>query len=330
MPAVLAHWAVGKDVAWRFINNKKSGYEFFQGASDDQHDKISRYVYFGANGPDLPYFYDADIGGKVAGTVGISKYADLFHYNKQGEFILQLVLVARSTSDTARKQRTMAYALGHTTHLAADSTIHPYVNCYAGAYHCQSIHDIHKISECHQDSWLAQKYFGRSHIDDGESWTKMLPGCYQVALPGVPGYTQVEAEAKEVLRDIDTAFQNTFGQSPGFEYLTDSYENYYDTAIDEGYDKAHSPIPRVPHESLVKHKELKGVDYCKKLVRKTAVAAAEKACEAVIALYQSSCSENDQNKFRSEVKNWNMDTGYWIDVTLEGNKLKIIWRHTWC
>ncbi len=330
MPAVLAHWVVAKDVAWRFINSERDGYQFFQGSKDDQYEQVSKYIYLGACGPDIPYYYDADIEGKLKHTVGKSEYADLYHYNKQSEFILQLVIIAKGITDAAHQQRTIAYVLGHATHLAVDSMVHPYVNCFAGAYHKQTIDDIHKISEVHQDSWLAQKYFRRKYIDEGDSWTKFLPDCIQVGVP-LLAYTQVNAKTKEVFSDIVAAFKKTHGCEMSFEYIKDSYENMYDIAIDEGYDKALDVIPKEPHESLVQHERLKSATkYCPDLLRNKAVDASEKACNAVIDLYNSACSEDNLNEFRTEVKNWNMDTGYWIDVTLKDNKLKIIWRHRWC
>lgn len=334
MPAVLAHWVVAREVAKRFIYSIKGGYSFFQGSIGDQYKedkkvKISKYLYLGASGPDIPYFYDADLGGKIKGTVGKSEYADIFHYNKQAEFILQLVIVAKNTKDRARQQRTMSYALGHTTHLAADSVVHPYVNCYAGAYHSQSFKDIHQISEVHQDSWLAQKYFEKKYIDEEDSLTHYLPDCLQIGWP--IAITVVNDKAQEVFSDIVTAFKNTHGRGPDLEYMKDSYETFYDVVINEGYDKALGVIPKKPHMSLVHHKmlKIKKVNYTD-LLCKEAVEEAEKACQAVITLYDSELSEDDKNKFRSEVKNWNMDTGYWIDVTLEDNKLKIFWRHRWC
>lgn len=328
MPAVLAHWAVAKDVAWRFINRKKTGYSLFKGKSDDRQHGISRYVYMGANGPDLPYFRHM-IRKK---TRGVSEWADLFHYNKQAEFVLQLVKYAKQnvTSDKDRRERDIAYALGHTTHILADVNVHPYVNLYAGAYHSQVIADIHKTSELHQDSWLAQKYYGRSHVDDGESWTKYVPPCIQIGLPGVGGYTQIHGETKDVLRDINTAFVMTHGKGPGFTYLKDCYERFYDLVLDEEYDKAMLMVPRNPHKSLVFHDKIKhAVPYYPQLLRNKAVSAAEKACEAVIELYYSGFSDSDLNTFRSKVQNWNMDTGYRLEVELKGNNLKIVWKHSW-
>ncbi len=330
MPAILAHWAVAKDVAWRFINGKKQGYELFKGRADDQNEGISKYVYFGANGPDLPYCREKS---------GHSVYADLFHYNKQGEFLLQLVLVAKTTKDKDRRERTLAYALGHATHVAADAMVHPYVNCYAGAYHSQVIKDIHKTSECHQDSYLAKEFYGRKDIHTGSSWVHLVPPCTQVTLPAMPGYTQLHAETKDVLRDIELAFQNTHGQSPGFAYLKNCYENYYDVVLDEAYDKSRiiwgvvgSPVPTKPHMSLVEHDRIKSkTKYYPDLLRTRAVGLAEKLCEALITLYQGNpSSEDQQNQFRSVVKNWNMDNGYWIDVSTEGKTLRITWKHIWC
>lgn len=330
MPAILAHWVVAKDVAWRFINGKKSGHELFRGESDDQHEKISRYLYFGANGPDLPYFRKRS---------GESEWADIFHYNKQGEFLLQLIIVARGLTDASRKKRTMAYALGHATHLAADCVVHPYVNLYAGSYKKQVKKEIHKTSECHQDSFLAKKYFGRSDIHSGSSWTHFVPSCTQIALPGIPGYTQLSGQTKDVLRDIDAAYKKTHGKSPGFDYLKNCYENYYDVVLDEGYDKARiilglfkSPLPTTPHNSLVQHAKIKSqVTYYPDLLRKRAVAFAEKLCAECLSLFNGGApTEARQNQFRSTVKNMNMDNGYWIDVAAEGKNLKITWKHTWC
>lgn len=325
MPAILAHWVVAKEVAWRFINAKKDGHGFFQGIQNDQYEKISRYLYLGANGPDLCYFYNVLQFWKA----GKNKWADILHYNKQGEFILQLVLVAKNTQDRDQQLRTMAYALGHTTHLMADAVVHPYVNCFAGVYSDQTIPAIHRTVELHQDSWLAQKYFGRKTIDEGitegYSWKRFLPFYYQTEF-----LTQINNETINVLADIDTAIKNTHGYSPGFPYLINAYENLYFLIIDEEYDKAALYVPQTPQMELVQHSKLKSrIDYYN-LLTKQAVTAAEIACEAVIALYRSNCSDKDLNLFRSKVKNLNMDNGYWIDVKLERNKLKIIFRHIWC
>ncbi|MFC2172654.1 hypothetical protein ACFLU6_08490 [Acidobacteriota bacterium] len=146
------------------------------------------------------------------------------------------------------------------------------------------------------------------------------------------------SQTKDVLRDIDEAFKSTHGDSPGFSYLKDCYENFYDVVLDEAYDKSRilwgvvgSPLPTNPHKSLVQHDKTKSqVQYYPNLILHKAVGFAEKLCEQVIALYQSSCTDSEKNRFRSAVKNWNMDTGYWIDVKMDGNKLNIIWRHTWC
>jgi hypothetical protein len=335
MPAQLAHWGIAQEVSRRFISKKKKGYPFFQGHPDDQFEGISKYVYLGSSGPDLPYYYDADLVGKLSGTAGKSEWADLFHYNKQGELVLQLVAVARGVSDTARQMRTMAYALGFTTHYAADTIIHPYVDLFAGAYNSQVIDEIHMKSEVHQDSYLAQKYFGRKSIaiqsDDGDTWKKYVPPCTQVGVPGLPAYTKVSEETQQVFSDVVAACNNTHGRGPDLEYLKDSYENFYDIAIDIGYDTAAGPIPKTPHMALVEHERIKSaVSYFPDLFLGRASQHAEDACQAVLDLFSSGFTPDDQNTFRSTVRNWNMDTGYWIDVTLNKGKLAITWRHRWC
>jgi hypothetical protein len=327
--------SIADEVAKRFIIGRKDGYQLFQGQANDRYDGVSRYVYLGSLGPDLPYYYDADSIGKITGRAGKSEYADIFHYNKEGEFILQLVSVARGMDNAARRERTMGFALGFATHLAADTIIHPYVNCYAGAYNRQSIEELHMTSEVHQDSYLAQKYFNRKSIaiqsDDGDTWKKYLPPCLQVGIPGLPAYTKVSVETEEVLSDVAAAFKRTHGMGPDTEYLKDSYENLYDIAIDIGYDTAAGPIPRYPHQSLVQHERLKpAVIYYPGGLRDKAVAAATEACGAIIALFKGGFSDEDQDSFRSTVKNWNMDTGYWLDVSIKDGRLQVIWRHRWC
>lgn len=341
MPAQLAHWSIAKDVAWRFITGKKDGYQLFQGDQIDQFEQISKYLYLGSSGPDLPYSRHANLIGGIIGWAGESEYADLFHYNKQGEFVLQQIGVAKRIVNVARQKRMIAFALGFTTHLVADSLIHPYVNCFAGIYHHQSVDDLHKICECHQDSYLAQKYFGRKSIsvnsDDRDTWKKYIPPCIDIMGPSEldhvgdePVIGVVPNETTEVFSDIVTACNNTYSKGPNLEYLRISYLNFYDLIIGRGYDYAMGPIPKYPHESLVQHERLNPSMIYFPDLRNKAVDASEEACKSAIELLNSSFSIDDQNRFRSSVKNWNMDTGYWIDVDVVNGKLNIIWRHRWC
>ena len=88
-------------------------------------------AYIGACGPDLFYIeYDKE-GDFIA---------DLLHYNRTGPFIVRWLTDLRMSSRTLRAglrprlERQLAYCLGHISHIAADITIHPYVNSIVGAY----------------------------------------------------------------------------------------------------------------------------------------------------------------------------------------------------
>lgn len=315
MPAILAHWAVADKLA-NFVESYMTHHiSFFKGNEDEQHRGFSKYLFLGANGPDLPYFHHVDIKGALKGIAGKSKHADLFHYNKQSEFILNLVRFAREITDNSIKNRILPYTMGHTTHLIADSMVHPYVNRFAGAYHSQQVKDLHKTCEVHQDSYLAQKYFDRSHIDRGQSWTHFLP--------------KESSELNNVFNFIDQAFTTTYGEQLPVSVLKDSYDNYYNTAIDLAYDRAIGGVPRNPDSKLVNHEKVIDPKY-ETLLLDTTISKCLAAYQAVVCLYESDFSEDAQNLFRSQIKNWNMDTGYWIDVDMKDGELNITWKHTWC
>lgn len=331
MPAVLGHWVVAEQTALDFIINERKGSEYFRGKGGEQHRGISQYFYLGSNGPDLPYFHDADLGGKIKDLVGKdivgkSKYADLYHYNKQGEFIIQLLkLIRDDAGDGELNSRVMAYALGHIAHIATDTILHPYVNSFAGIYHEQTQENIHKISECHQDSYLAQKYFSREKIDTGYSWTRFISAFLG---GGSGGIVTTSEEVEKVITIIVSAFSNTYGEENAMEaeYLRDSLENFYDTGLDIGYDTATGPIPKDYCEKLVQH-EKDSNNYLEHYILKLAPALCARLCEKAIGFYNNEIGEDE---LRGELKNFNMDTGYWLDVDMEDGLIAINFKHSWC
>jgi hypothetical protein len=343
MPGPLAHWAVAKDVAWRFINGPKPGNAFFTATGDEAFERISKYLYLGAAGPDVPYFYDADVGGVIWGTKGHSRYADLFHYNKPMEFVLQSVLVSKDIANTSRAGRLLTYTLGHAMHIVTDAIVHPYVNWFARAYRGQAMEDIHRTVELHQDSWMARVYWKRARVNDGMKWEHVVPPCYTAHVPLFGGYTQLHGETKDLYEDLAQAVIKTYGSPDSNqaslkkyqaflkEYLKDAYENFYDHILMTGYDSAMGGIPSTPQDELVHHRHLcRTVDYLADLLQQRSVNKSEQVCEAVIALANSGCAQNDQDAFRGKARNWNLDTGYWIDVFVDNDRLHVVWRHTWC
>lgn len=387
MPAFLTHWLVAQEVALKYIDESIKGYEYFKFSSGPEDNKfkviekektykdelrrmsdlmkhtiyykmlkdhhlkqeenrqdifISHYVFFGGIGPDFTYFYELFFG-----YPGKSKWADYFHYNKQADFLIEVIKKAKNIADNNDKMRLISYALGHATHLAVDAIMHPFINLIAGVYRDQIYYKkiillpkvgIHTISECHQDSWLAQKYFGRKFIDDGPSWTKYLPPFPPLPTPNPDSPPQdyaeklrLHTEMKEVLNSIYRVINTTYFSTPPDEYLETSYKKVCDWVLSD-YDIALA-IPKEPNPALVQHEGIKNSEYVDyvTLITKKAVEAAFYACESVIKLIESTMSYEDECIFRSELRNWNMDTGYWIDVDMNENEHpRITWRHSWC
>jgi hypothetical protein len=138
-------------------------------------------AYLGCCGPDLFYL---DLGS--TGTF----IADLLHYNRSGLYMTWWLSELKKDVETLESStlgndmlREYAYILGHISHIAADITIHPYVNSIVQAYptlakdfensrgwNPMNLWRFHNILEHHQDSYiLHEKFFGQEGFDS-EDW----------------------------------------------------------------------------------------------------------------------------------------------------------------
>jgi hypothetical protein len=156
-----------------------------KGGCGKSDEGISQYAYLGSVFPDLPYYNPEK-----------TEYAaDLFHYNGSGSFAIKLIDYAKGKgSDDPAGQRLMSFILGFISHIACDTVCHPYINTLAGAYWNQGVPYIakvdlpmlpiskgkvgmHMMTEVHQDSWLANKYFGLSNLSSTgafRSWSDFI------------------------------------------------------------------------------------------------------------------------------------------------------------
>jgi hypothetical protein len=115
----------------------------------------------GAVSPDYPYLA---LGDKEA-----ARWADAMHYERTGEMIHAGIHVARELDGDA-KQIALAWLLGYTAHVGTDVTIHPVVERKVGPYAQNK--DAHRICEMHQDAYIFQRLnlgdIGLSeHLDSG-------------------------------------------------------------------------------------------------------------------------------------------------------------------
>lgn len=129
-------------------------------------------AYIGCCGPDMFYIeYDKE-GDFIA---------DLLHYNRTGPFIVRWLTNLRAKAKSLRSglqsplERQLAYCLGHISHIAADITIHPYVNSIVGAYPENQVvfknargmlptkkWKFHNILEHYQDAYILHEKFIRA------------------------------------------------------------------------------------------------------------------------------------------------------------------------
>ncbi len=188
---------------------------------------ISQYAYLGSVFPDVPYY-----GGKK-----IEFAANLFHYNKSGTFAIKLIDYAKGKERSESGNRLMAFILGFISHIACDVVCHPYVNTIAGAYSNQLVTYIdtiqipilteapiagkpirrllnkkvhmHMITEAHQDSWLAKKYFGLKDLSS-EGATRSWSGFIDKLSLGV-FIPNRKDELEALFKDVCSCFEKVYG-----------------------------------------------------------------------------------------------------------------------
>ncbi|MDI1442496.1 zinc dependent phospholipase C family protein [Polyangium sp. 6x1] len=125
--------------------------------------------YLGSCGPDLFYLEDTNKGQFIA---------DLMHYNKPSLYMLWCLRdIKKSYAAVVGGKRPdllmqFAYCIGHISHIAADITVHPYVNSIVRAYpdneklfedargvNTKNIWRFHNTLEQYQDSYVLHKRF---------------------------------------------------------------------------------------------------------------------------------------------------------------------------
>ncbi len=147
-------------------------------------------VFLGAIGPDLGYSTGLTTRSaffptrQERATRGKSRWADLLHYNKSGVFLIELLRRGSQATAPALRHKALAYALGHATHIAGDSIVHPLTNTFAGAYHHQSNPNasnglgIHFYVEFCQDLATDIQYFHAApHSLAPRPWLRYLAGA---------------------------------------------------------------------------------------------------------------------------------------------------------
>jgi hypothetical protein len=326
MPGPLVHWRVASAMAriWRETNRPGMAY-ITTGVASDQVGNVrmnhlrqmqaSRYFFFGSSIPDVPYFN--------LETTGHSVIADLFHYNRTGEFVLQFLNLARQANNQVVRSRMVAYVLGHISHIVADIIIHPFINLFSGDYHHQVTPDFHRRIEVEMDSWVARDYFRRWDIATGPTWNEFLPDTGEVA--------------NRLLESIRIIFGTTYRHFMQQDYIVGAYGRFHDTIISWGYDTgAHrgsgfwsglgqmiTNVHDTPVMEMVNHP---GVNITLTELMDQSANISLDLCADAIQFLEGNIQED---QFRSKLHSYDLDTGFAFDVGMDNNVLEITCYHSW-
>jgi hypothetical protein len=195
MPSTLTHWRIAIEALHQLPQDPLRQFSAPQlrlpacSPAEPGHD-IPILTYVGAVGPDLAY--NAGVTTRSAffpskqqrATRGKSAIADLLHYNKTGEFLIELLRSSRAVASPELRQKIFYYALGHATHIAGDIMVHPYTNTFAGAFHDQSNPAIFNnlgihfaIEFCHDMATDRQYFHAKSNALRPRPWLRYLAGA---------------------------------------------------------------------------------------------------------------------------------------------------------
>jgi hypothetical protein len=130
----------------------------------------------------------------------------------------------RDAGNENDSRQLMAFCMGHISHLATDTIVHPYVNMFGGdteeieTYYSS----FHRTTEVTQDSWLAKTYFGRDHVFEGESWTHYI------------------ADTKSFSEKLEDAFNNAYQavyrDQPPEGFISNAHNTVIELVADSAFD----------------------------------------------------------------------------------------------
>ncbi len=172
MPAFMAHLLIAKEL-----------YDLPENKTAAPH---GNYFLLGSIGPDLPYY--RNVFGSAVGTFFEEKFnidspgyyalGDYFHARTPNLYPLKLLEIIKKDKDPKTQGQKISFVPGYLTHLAADQTIHPFVEGYAGAYFVSGkARKEHRLLEVYQDLLLLEKKFSPNEFEtiDLAAWLDISP-----------------------------------------------------------------------------------------------------------------------------------------------------------
>jgi hypothetical protein len=236
MPGSIAHMLIFEDVLSQIES---------EGGFEDLVNMLRANINFGrlgSIGPDLPYYQGVKKTAinfailKTGKPAPIETWSDQLHSKSPNIFPLKMIEIAwRETlleapewDEIARKQ--WAFIFGFLTHIAADQTIHPYVNKIAGQYYREKENrQKHMSCEAYQDVVLFNNRFQKDiFTEDLKKWVNIStePSDMQQYFRGFLEKSFIEAHAIHPSeKDIENWFRGL-----SFIYSIMKYYGPYKTA----------------------------------------------------------------------------------------------------
>jgi hypothetical protein len=342
MPAFLAHFCI-LSLAYSKANDDLrsilSAEPTYQAPPKGRYSPISQWAYLGAIGP--------DITGSIEEVAWIF---EVIHWKKSNSFVANWIRdIDTRLADGESVAKNLAFLFGFLSHIAADAIMHPYVNTFAGVLDNQSIPlavdkgipvpimgrpvdyamgrpgktDMHRFVELHQDSYIANKFFGAKSMsaggDSSPSWSNFIKQLTVGA--NKLQYDALMSRYKDAVKETYPA-----GKKIDISKLKDAEEKVRTKALDAVYDAALGPVPDHPDDIFVQHpkRDRSYEDYLW-----AAAHVSVKFWEAARKFYYSPQTIDDRKKFFEIVRNFNLDTGFTLRVYSNPWKIYVRHEHSW-
>jgi hypothetical protein len=175
-----------------------------------------------------------------------------------------------------------------------------------------------------------EKYFGLKDLaSEGatRSWSGFIDKLsFGVSIP----YRKDEVEA--LFGHVLSCFAEVYEKNLKEKHLWTASNRVFEM-LDGSYDRALFPFPEVPSMNLVdyRRRDHDCYDYLKR-----AFTLSKALCKLAIEYYKTPSPATTQKKTLKEyLKDWNLDTGYHINVDTEKkndriNSIHIRYEHSWC
>jgi hypothetical protein len=138
-----------------------------------------------------------------------------------------------------------------------------------------------------------------------------------------------KANTENLFIDVCRCFQEVYAATLDRNALWTAGNRYFES-LDGSYDRALFPFPDYPSESLVNY-EHRGHDYYFYLEK--GIALSKALFRIAIDYYNG--GESEKNRLKKYLKDWNLDMGYWLNVSAEAKgghieSVRIRFEHSWC